>query len=521
MQTAIHKALKINIIWIFILSTFTVSQVRGNEQEKTLNYYLASLLNDPVQLRLFLQKMPKGADLHTHFDGAIYAESYLQWAALDNKCFDLELQSIVATCESNNPKVISAEKVVNDGTLFNAAIDSLSVRNYQLGTKSGHQQFFSTFGRFSAAISGREGHMLAEIAQRAAKQHITALELQVVFGIFEAASLASEFKQKPLPDQVGLAMQHSTLTDAREKTIEQVDLAEATMRSILKCDSQTPQLGCDVKISYLSTIIRVLPEGSMTPQAALAFSLVDSDERFVGVNIAAPEDNLQALSRYKRHMEIFALLAENYPKVANKLSLHAGELTLGLVDPKHLTDNIHDAVSIAKAKRIGHGTSIVYELDKHKDLLKNLKESSVLIEINLTSNEVILGVSHEYHPLPLYLANNVPVALSTDDEGIARIDLTHEYQIAAQRYKLPYTTLKSLSRNSLEYSFLNGLSLFEDYPNLTVNSKCTSPSSSLESESDECFQFLEDNDKAKYQKQLEIAFDRFERDIIEDIRVFQ
>ena len=40
------------------------------------------------------------------------------------------------------------------------------------------------------------------------------------------------------------------------------------------------------------------------------------------------------------------------------------------------------------------------------------------------------------HPLPVYLQHGVPVALSTDDEGVSRIDLTHEYQRAMTTYDL-------------------------------------------------------------------------------------
>ena len=54
----------------------------------------------------------------------------------------------------------------------------------------------------------------------------------------------------------------------------------------------------------------------------------------------------------------------------------------------------------------------------------------------------------------------MPVALSTDDEGVSRIDLTHEYQRAVETFGLTYAELKEIVRNSLEYSFLPGASLW-------------------------------------------------------------
>jgi adenosine deaminase len=55
-----------------------------------------------------------------------------------------------------------------------------------------------------------------------------------------------------------------------------------------------------------------------------------------------------------------------------------------------------------------------------------------------------------------YLGAHVPVALSTDDMGVSRIDLSNEYLRAARDYPLGYRTLKRIARNSLDYSFLSG-----------------------------------------------------------------
>ena len=104
----------------------------------------------------------------------------------------------------------------------------------------------------------------------------------------------------------------------------------------------------------------------------------------------------------------------------------------------------------------------MYE-DRPYELLKNMADKGVLVEINLTSND-----DHSRHraaratPSRLYRKFGVPVALSTDDEGVSRIDLTHEYVRAVETYGLSYADLKELVRNSIEYSFLPGASLWDD-----------------------------------------------------------
>src|ERR1700751_4350922 len=56
------------------------------EQRASLN--LDAARTNPLQLRNLLFKMPKGADLHNHLYGAVYAESWIRAAADDHLCLD-------------------------------------------------------------------------------------------------------------------------------------------------------------------------------------------------------------------------------------------------------------------------------------------------------------------------------------------------------------------------------------------------------------------------------------------------
>ncbi len=118
------------------------------------------------------------------------------------------------------------------------------------------------------------------------------------------------------------------------------------------------------------------------------------------------------------------------------------------------TFHIGEAVKIAGAKRIGHGVDLAFERDLD-DLFKTMRERQVAVEINLTSNDQILGVHGPHHPFPAYRAAGVPVVLSTDDAAVERIDLTNEYDRAARYYGLDYPALKRIARASLTYSFLD------------------------------------------------------------------
>jgi adenosine deaminase len=178
--------------------------------------------------------------------------------------------------------------------------------------------------------------------------------------------------------------------------------------------------------------------------------MTSRDARVVGLNMVQPEDDMVAMRDFSLHMRMIRALSELYPDVP--VTLHAGELAPGLVPPEGLRFHIRESVRVAGAKRIGHGVDIAHE-DSAVALMKEMASKGVLVEIALTSNAGILGVSGAQHPLSLYLEHGVPVALATDDEGVSRSDMTHEYLRAVQEQKLGYSQLKTMARNSLQYSF--------------------------------------------------------------------
>jgi adenosine deaminase len=165
---------------------------------------------------------------------------------------------------------------------------------------------------------------------------------------------------------------------------------------------------------------------------------------------------------------------------------------------------------VAKTDRIGHGVDVMYE-DRPYELLKEMAAKRILVETNLTSNDVILGVRGKEHPFPTYRKFGVPVALSTDDEGVSRIDLTHEYVRAVQTYDLTFADLKELVRNSIEYSFLPGASLWSDQDAYgSVAPDCASDVAGTDSPSAPCAAFLDKSEKAAQQWELERRFQAFE-----------
>jgi adenosine deaminase len=220
------------------------------------------------------------------------------------------------------------------------------------------------------------------------------------------------------------------------------------VEALRNCAADPAKPACKVSYRFIVQVSRNTPIEDVFAQTAFAAALVRAEPRVVALNFVQPEDDQIARRDYAQHMRIVELLAKDV-----HVALHAGELWIGLVPPDDLTFHIRQAVEIADAGRIGHGTAIAFEHDMD-GLLAEMRRRHVAIEISLTSSDVILGVRGNDHPLPTYLAAGVPVVLSTDDAGVSRIDLTNEYFRAAREHGLGYRTLRSLARNALVYSFL-------------------------------------------------------------------
>ncbi|CAN5820276.1 adenosine deaminase [soil metagenome] len=470
-------------------------------EERTARYF-DSIRNDPVRTLIFLRGMPKGADLHSHLSGAIYTETYIRWAAEDGACVDMLTGAFVgAPCDAAAGRPPAAQ-ALRDPALHDLIIDAQSMRNWHQSQRSGHEQFFGAFDKFRI-VSYRTGEMLAEVTSRAAAGKVSYIEPMLTPEGPASAELGrsigwdedlSALRERLL--QVGL---RDTLQRARQR----LDAAEATRREVLGCDGKRPDPGCAVVVRFQYQALRARSPEMVFGSLLAGFELASSDPRVVGINFVQPEDHVVAMRDYLLHMRMMDMLRRLYPDV--RLTLHAGELRSGLVPPEGLRFHIRGAIESGHASRIGHGVSIAHEHDPY-GLLRTMAERNILVEIALGSNDAILGVRGRHHPLRLYMSAGVPVALVTDDEGVLRSELTMEYLKAVEEHDVGYLELKSMARNSLEFAFVEGASLWADLRTARPVSECAG---GLDVQ--ECRRYVAAHTRARLQRELERSFAELEQ----------
>lgn len=496
---------------IALSTTLAAAQVKADGEQRA-SHYLDSVRQQPLLLLAFLRDMPKGGDLHNHLGGALYAENLIDYAVDDNLCVDRTTSMLIEQpCDDSCEKYTSKPAIrcaYQDHVLYNSIVDAWSMRNWRPADESGHDHFFSTFDKFSMATHGHAADGLAEAESRAAADHLQYVEFMHTADGGLAAQLGMKLGLIGDFSKMREGLLAGGILNIVTTTRKQLDDDEAKVHAKLKCGTAEADPGCRVNVRYLYQVLRGLPKQAVFAQILLGFELAKADPRFVGLNLVMPEDWYIPMHDFDLHMKMLDYLHAVYPKV--HISLHAGELAMGLVPPDGLSFHIRESVERGHAERIGHGVDVMNEKDAI-GLLHEMAQRNVLVEICLTSNDVILGVSGNEHPLPVYLRYGVPVALATDDEGVSRSDMTHEYLRAVETYHLSYADLKRMARQSLEHSFLPGASLWADIKSSHVASACAFDSLGTEKTSADCEKFLANSERAQVQWSLETEFAGFEK----------
>ena len=374
--------------------------------------------------------------------------------------------------------------------------------------RAGHDHFFATFGKFGLATE-RKGDMLAAVAAINEDHNVLYLETLASRQGTAVRTLARQVGFDPdfaaLRSKLLAAGMAQVVAAASAETDADADRFDA----LLGCRGARPRPACELEYRWDYQVARATDPEIVFANLLLGFELQRTDRRYVGVNLVQPEDNPIALRDYSLQMRMIGYLRSVYPSA--NVTLHAGELVPGLVAPADLRFHIREAVQVAGAQRIGHGVDLVHETG-YTSLLRTMARRHVLLEAPLTSNAQILGVRGRAHPFWRYRAAGVPVALATDDPGVSRIDITHEYEFATQEYDLRWRDLKELARASLEHAFLPGRSLWSVRDDFDARIRvCRRDVPGIERPSRGCRAFLRTSAKATVQWEQEERLRRFER----------
>ncbi|MET7284482.1 adenosine deaminase [Streptomyces sp. NPDC005573] len=476
--------------------------------EAATNAYLTSVRGKPARLRAFFTRLPKGGDLHNHLSGAVSTDYLIELAAQDGLCVDTTtLTAVEPPC---GPGTRPAADARTDRAFHDAIVRAWSMQDFP-PDQSGHDHFFDTFNKFGEVTWRHRGKLLTDVADTVVRQNQFYLETMVSPASDSAKQLAAQVGWDPdfaaLHDKlVAGGKLDKVVAEARTEA----DDADREFHKAAGCGTAAAHPGCRLPVRWISQVSRGSAPERVFTQMALGMRLAERDPRFVAVNLVQPEDWDSSLRDYSLQMRMLRYLRGVYPQA--HVTLHAGELWPGLVKPEDLKFHIREAVDVAGTDRVGHGVDLVHE-DDWQRTARTMAARQVAVEVPFTSNAQILGVRGAEHPFNTYRAYGVPVVLATDDPGVSRIDISHEYQYAAETYNLSYPVLKDLARASLRYAFLPGKSLWQGNPTrdgYRPVAACRGAHLGITDPTPSCRLLLATSPKAAAEWRQETAFRQFE-----------
>src|SRR5258707_10504791 len=321
-----------------------------NSSEQRAELQLQAARQNPLQLRHFLLGMPKGAGLHNHLSGAVYAESWIRAAAEDHLCVDLAKLAFAKPLPSADRAAehvaydegkVPAATAYKDQHVFDALVDAFSMRGFVPSPGvTGHDHFFDAFAKFGGTDHRHLGEWIDEVATRAAGQNEQYLELMHTPEFTHTAILAGQIDWHDDFERMRKDLLERGLREDVAPASAALNEAEALRRKRELCDQQDAA-ACRVQVRYLCQVLRGLPKQTVFAQTLLCFETASADGRFVGINLVMPEDGYTAMNDYALHMRIVSFLHAFYPKV--HLSLHAGEIAPGFVPYEGLCCHIRMA----------------------------------------------------------------------------------------------------------------------------------------------------------------------------------
>ena len=456
-----HYLIYLNEIYTMkLFFTFLFSLFFQATFAQSADQYFEKIRDNEAELTAFFTQMPKGGDLHHHFSGSIYAEPLLAHAIAEDFYLNKQTMAISQEKQTESDWLLfsTLQKNKELDTYKQKIMHNWSVKDYNNIDYPSDKLFFESFMKFEPATKNNFKAGLLELKNRAIKENVSYIETQLSTipcaiktddlsqYTTHLRKMASSKNEKAvllsLDSLYAIFIQKEAKKYATDFNVNFV----AKMHKELKIDDSR------FTMRYQNFVLRFMEPIDLFKNLVVAFISADSSPLIAGVNIVSPEDGETAMKDYWLHMVMFNYCHSRFPNV--KYAMHAGELTLGLVPPEELTWHINAAVYIAGANRIGHGVDLAYE-EKSYDLMRYMAKNYIPIEINLSSNEFILKVKENRHPILLYKEFGVPIVISTDDAGILRTNMTEQYVLLAKRYKtISYTDIKQFVYNSINYSFI-------------------------------------------------------------------
>jgi adenosine deaminase len=167
-----------------------------------------------------------------------------------------------------------------------------SMEGFQPGQgESGHDHFFATFGKFGAVTGAHRVDMLADVLDRAGRQHEQYMETMLtrqggaLFDLSQRVTVTEDFAAMRAQVLAG-----GTMAGIAAAATTEMDTDTTRLRSLLGCATTAASPGCGATLRYIQQVNRNNPPNVVFTYMVSAFELAAADHRTVAVNLVSPEE---------------------------------------------------------------------------------------------------------------------------------------------------------------------------------------------------------------------------------------
>ncbi|MCW8329046.1 adenosine deaminase [Photobacterium sp. SDRW27] len=188
----------------------------------------------------------------------------------------------------------------------------------------------------------------------------------------------------------------------------------------------------DIKGNYILSILRTMPKDRIN-------EVIDAGAKYLNNGVVAFDLAGSELSGFCHE---FIPYAQYAIEKGYRVTIHAGEQGDG--------QNVHDAVSLLGAERIGHGIHI----KGHAQAYALVKNEAVALETCPSSNIQTKAVDNlSSHPIKAFYKDGVLITINTDNRTVSNTTMTDEVRKVVEEFQLSREDYFEIYKVSVEHSF--------------------------------------------------------------------
>ncbi|MGF1732546.1 adenosine deaminase [Photobacterium kasasachensis] len=188
----------------------------------------------------------------------------------------------------------------------------------------------------------------------------------------------------------------------------------------------------DIHGNYILSILRTMPKDRIN-------EVIDAGAKYLNNGVVAFD---LAGSEVSGFCHEFIPYAQYAIEKGYRVTIHAGEQGDG--------QNVHDAVSLLGAERVGHGIHI----KGHPEAYELVKSESVALETCPSSNIQTKAVDNlSSHPIKAFHKDGVLITINTDNRTVSNTTMTDEVRKVVEEFDLTREDYFAIYKVSVEHSF--------------------------------------------------------------------